>query len=40
MAQNNTIKDILDKVKKNKRWPDTKLIQKAYNYYVGGHYGR
>ena len=27
-----TIKDILDKVKKNKRWPDTKLILKAYEY--------
>ena len=37
MAQNNTIKDILDKVKKNKRWPDTKLIQKAYNYAVLKH---
>ena len=30
-------KDILDKVKKNKRWPDTKIIQKAYNYAVEHH---
>ena len=31
MTENYTIKDIIDKVKKNKRWPDTKIIQKAYN---------
>ena len=37
MTKNYTIKDILDKVKKNKRWPDTKLIQKAYNYAVSHH---
>ena len=37
MAHNKTIKDILDKVKKNKRWPDTKLIQKAYNYALSNH---
>lgn len=32
MSQNYTIKNILDRVKKNKRWPDTKLIQRAYNF--------
>ena len=37
MAQNHTIKDILDKVKRNKRWPDTKIIQKAYNYALLKH---
>mgnify|MGYP002542863604 FL=1 len=37
MAKDNTIKEILDKVKKNKRWPDTKIIQKAYNYAVEHH---
>ena len=37
MANNKTIKDILDKVKKNKRWPDTKLIQRAYNYALEKH---
>ena len=37
MTQNYTIKDILDKVKKNKRWPDTKIIQKAYNYALQHH---
>ncbi len=37
MTQNYTIKDILDKVKKNKRWADLKLIQKAYNYAVLKH---
>ena len=37
MTENYTIKDILDKVKKNKRWPDTKIIQKAYNYAVSKH---
>ena len=37
MTQNYTIKDILDKVKKNKRWPDTKLIQRAYNYALLKH---
>ena len=31
MTKNYTIKDITDKVKKNKRWADIKLIQKAYN---------
>jgi len=35
--KNYTIKDILDKVKKNKRWPDTKIIQKAYNYALERH---
>ena len=29
MAENHTIKEIIEKVKKNKRWPDVKLIQKA-----------
>ena len=37
MTENYTIKDIIDKVKKNKRWPDTKIIQKAYNYAVSKH---
>ena len=37
MTNNYTIKDILDKVKKNKRWPDIKLIQRAYNYAVEKH---
>ena len=37
MTKNHTIKDILDKVKKNKRWPDTKIIQKAYNYALLKH---
>ena len=37
MAHNKTIKDILDKVKRNKRWPDTKLIQRAYNYALEKH---
>ncbi len=37
MTKNYTIKDIIDKVKKNKRWPDTKMIQKAYNYALQHH---
>jgi len=37
MTKNYTIKDITDKVKKNKRWADIKLIQKAYNYAVQKH---
>lgn len=37
MTENHTIKDILEKVKKNRRWPDTKLIQKAYNYAAKKH---
>ena len=37
MAHNKTIKDILEKVKKIKRWPDTRIIQKAYNYAVLKH---
>ena len=37
MTNNYTIKDILEKVKKNKRWPDTKLIQKTYNYALQKH---
>jgi len=37
MSQNYTIKDILDRVRKNKRWPDTRLIQRAYNYAVIKH---
>ncbi len=37
MTKNYTIKDIIDIVKKNKRWPNTKLIQKAYNYAVKEH---
>lgn len=32
MAENHSIREIVEKVKKNKRWPDVKLIQKAYNY--------
>ena len=37
MTKNYTVKEILDKVKKNKRWPDTKIIQRAYNYAVNHH---
>ena len=37
MTKNYTIKDITDKVKKNKRWADIKLIQKAYNYALEKH---
>ena len=37
MTKNYTIKDIIDIVKKNKRWPNTKLIQKAYNYALKYH---
>ena len=37
MTKNYTIKDIIDVVKKNKRWPNTKLILKAYNYAVEKH---
>ena len=37
MPKNQTIRDIIEKVKKNKRWPDTKIIQKAYNYAVTKH---
>ncbi len=37
MTKNYTIKDIIDIVKKNKRWPNIKLIQKAYNYAVAHH---
>ncbi len=37
MAENKTIRDILDKVRRTKRWPDTKLIQRAYNYAVLKH---
>ena len=37
MTKNYTIKDIIDRVKKNKRWPDVKLIQKAYNYAIEKH---
>ena len=37
MSQNHTIKDITEKVKKNKRRPDIKLITKAYNYAVNKH---
>ena len=37
MSRNYTIKDILDRVRKNKRWPDTRIIQKAYNYAVLKH---
>ena len=32
MAENHAIKEIIERVKKNKRWPDVKIIQKAYNY--------
>ena len=37
MTKNYTVKEILDKVKKKKRWPDTKIIQRAYNYAVNHH---
>ena len=37
MTKNYTIKDIIDIVKKNKRWPNTKLILKAYNYAIKHH---
>ena len=37
MAHNHSIKEILDRVKRTKRWPDTKLIQKAYNYALQKH---
>ena len=37
MTQNYTIKDIIEKVKKNKRRPDIKLITKAYNYALNKH---
>ena len=37
MSNNKTVKDILDRVKRNKRWADTKLIQKAYNYALMNH---
>ena len=37
MKKNYTIKDIIDRVKKNKRWPDIKIIQKAYNYAIQKH---
>ena len=37
MPKNHMIRDIIEKVKKNKRWPDTKIIQKAYNYAVTKH---
>ena len=37
MAHNYTIKDIIEKVKKSKRWPDTKLILRAYNYALKKH---
>ena len=37
MTKNYNIKDILDRVKKNKRWPDLKIIQKAYNYALAKH---
>ena len=37
MTKNYTIKDIIDRVKKNKRWPDTKIIQKAYQYALKHH---
>ena len=37
MVPNYTIKDIIEKVKKNKRWPDTKLILRAYNYAIQKH---
>ena len=37
MTQNYTIKNIIEKVKKNKRWPDIKLIQKAYYYASNKH---
>ena len=37
MSENHTIKDITDKVKKNKRRPDIKIITKAYNYALNKH---
>ena len=37
MAENKTIRDILEKVRRTKRWPDTKLIQRAYNYAILKH---
>ena len=37
MANNKTIRDILEKVRRTKRWPDTKLIQRAYNYALSKH---
>ena len=37
MTKNYTIKEIIDKAKKNKRWADTKLIQRAYNYALLKH---
>lgn len=37
MAENKTIRDILEKVRRTKRWPDTKLIQRAYNYALLKH---
>ena len=37
MAENHTIKEIIERVKKNKRWPDVKIIQKAYNYALENH---
>ena len=40
MTKNYTIKDITDRVKKNKRWPDTRLIQRAYNYASQKHEGQ
>ena len=37
MTTNHTIKEVIDKVKKNKKWADTKIIQNAYNYAVLKH---
>ncbi len=37
MSENYTIKDIIEKVKKNKRRPDIKLITKTYNYALNKH---
>ena len=37
MSENYTIKDIIEKVKKNKRRPDIKIITKAYNYALNKH---
>ena len=31
-VQNKTIEDIISLVKQKKRWADTKIILKAYNY--------
>ena len=31
-VKNKTIEDIISLVKQKKRWPDTKIILKAYNY--------